>query len=194
MQEDILIQISSKIREARKGKNITVQQFADKAKVSKGLISQIENNRTIPSLPVLMSIVQSLEMDLTEFFKDIPSGNNEEKVLIKRAVEYHHFVKEPVKGFNYKRILSRTVNGNPVDIVLLELQKGAKRNHIVKTDAWEYKYIIRGKAEYQVEDEKYILEEGDSIFFDGRLGHKPANIGDAEALILVVYFFLTNNH
>ena len=193
MQEDILIQISSKIKEARKGKNITVQQFANKVKVSKGLISQIENNRTIPSLPVLMSIVQSLEMDLTEFFKDIASGNNEEKVLIKRSKDYQHFEKEAARGFNYKRILTRTINGNPVDIVLLQLQKGAKRNHIVKTDAWEYKYIISGKAEYQIEEEKYILEEGDSIFFDGRLGHKPSNIGDAETLILVVYFFLTNN-
>lgn len=193
MQEDILIQISSKIKEARKGKNITVQQFANKVKVSKGLISQIENNRTIPSLPVLMNIVQSLEMDLTEFFKDIPSGNNEEKVSIKRSGDYQHFQKEAAKGFNYKRILTPTVNGNPIDIVLLELEKGAKRNQIVKTDAYEYKYIISGKAEYQIEDEKYILEAGDSIFFDGRLGHKPSNIHNAKTLILVVYFFVTNN-
>ena len=64
MQEDILIQISNRIKEIRKKKNITVQELADKADVSKGLISQIENNRTVPSLPVLMSIVQSLNLDL----------------------------------------------------------------------------------------------------------------------------------
>ena len=64
MQEDILIQISNRIKEIRKKKNITVQELADKADVSKGLISQIENNRTVPSLPVLMSIVRSLNLDL----------------------------------------------------------------------------------------------------------------------------------
>jgi len=35
-----------------------------------------------------------------------------------------------------------------------------------------------------------LLEEGDSLFFDGRLGHKPSNIGPDNAQILVVYFFL----
>lgn len=191
MQEDILIQISNKIKEVRKSRNITVQHFANKAKVSKGLISQIENNRTIPSLPVLMNIVHSLDMDLNEFFKDIQSGTNGEKVIIKRSQDYQRFEKETAKGFHYKRILTRNINGSPVDIVLLELKKGARRHKLVKTDAYEYKYIIQGQVEYLIDGEKHILEEGDSIFFDGRLGHKPANTGKAEALILVIYFFLT---
>ena len=41
---------------------------------------------------------------------------------------------------------------------------------------------------------QYILQEGDSLFFDGRLGHKPANIGNEDALILVVYFFITDGY
>lgn len=193
MHDDLLIQVSSAIREIRKQKNITIQKLADKANVSKGLISQIENNRTVPSLPVFMKIVKSLEMDLTEFFKDIPSGNNKEKVIVKRAKDYQHFEKEAAKGFNYKRILTSTINGHPVDIVLLELEKGAKRNNIVKTDAFEYKYIISGKTEYFIDDKYYTLEEGDSIYFDGRMGHRPANIGDGKAVILVVYFFIINS-
>jgi transcriptional regulator with XRE-family HTH domain len=193
MQEDILIQISNKIKEVRKSKNITVQEFANKAKVSKGLISQIENNRTIPSLPVLMNIVQSLDMDLTDFFKDIHRNNSQGKIVIKRSKTYQQFEKEVAKGFNYKRILTRNMNGGPIDIVLLELTKGAKRSKMIKTDAYEYKYIIKGNVEYLIEDETHILQEGDSLFFDGRLGHKLSNIGNTEALLLVVYFFLTNN-
>ena len=191
MQNDLLIQVSGAIREIRKQKNITIQKLADKANVSKGLISQIENNRTVPSLPVFMNIVKSLEMDMTEFFKDISLGK-EEKVFIKRSAEYQHFEKEAAKGFNYKRILTSTINGHPVDIVLLELEQGAKRNNIVKTDAFEYKYIIHGRTEYFIDDKTYLLEEGDSIYFDGRMGHKPANIGESKALILVVYFFNIN--
>lgn len=188
MHDDLLIQVSTAIRELRKQKKITIQTLADKAHVSKGLISQIENNRTIPSLPVFMNIVKSLEMDLTDFFKDLPSGNKE-KVVVKRSADYQHFEKEAAKGFSYKRILTSTINGHPVDIVLLKLAKGAKRNNIVKTDAFEYKYMIHGKTEYFIDGKTYVLEEGDSIYFDGRLGHKPSNIGDREAVILVVYFF-----
>jgi transcriptional regulator with XRE-family HTH domain len=192
MQEDILIQISNKIKETRKAQKKTVQELATEAQVSKGLISQIENNRTVPSLPVLMNIVLALSIDLKDFFEDI-SHNREskQKIIIKSKNDYLPFEKEIAKGFKYKRILTRNMDGGPVDTVLLELKKGAKRAHMIKTDAYEYKYVIRGKVEYHIENEKYVIDEGDSLFFDGRLPHKPANIGDTDALMLVVYFFIT---
>lgn len=190
MQEDVIIRISNKIKEKRKSKGITVQELANKAQVSKGLISQIENNRTIPSLMVLVNIIRSLNLDMNEFFNDIEQSNHAARVLIKRNDEYHPFEKENAKGFLYKRILTRNIKNSPVDIVLLELKKGAKRATMVKTDAYEYKYIIRGTVEYTINDQKHLLREGDSIFFDGRLGHKPANAGNTNALILVIYFFL----
>jgi transcriptional regulator with XRE-family HTH domain len=192
MQEDILIQISNKIREFRKQKNITVEALAEKADVSKGLISQIENNRSIPSLPVLMNIILSLNLDLNDFFKNINLKKQaKDKVILKRKAEYKLFEKETAKGFVYHRIMSPDLQDGPIDIVLLDLQKGASRTQMVKTEAYEYKYIIKGNVEYLIKNEKYILEEGDSIFFDGRLGHKPCNIGSTNALILIVYFFIT---
>jgi len=192
MQEDILIKISNKIKEIRKNKRITVQHLANKAKVSKGLISQIENNRTVPSLPVLMNIVHALQLDLTDFFKDISPNNNHQKVFIIRAKDYKPFEKETAKGFLYKRIFTRNLHGGLADFILLSLEKGARRSQIVHTDAFEYKYVLKGKVEYLIEGKKYILEEGDSLFFDGRLGHKPSNIGKADAMMLVIYYFMTN--
>ncbi|MGK2860679.1 MAG: helix-turn-helix domain-containing protein [Chitinophagaceae bacterium] len=194
MQEDMLIQISYKIKDIRKQKNITVQELANKASVSKGLISQIENNRTVPSLPVLMKIIQALNLDMNDFFKDITTPKKAPpKVIIKKPKDYQVFEKETAKGFVYKRIITRNLQSGPMDIVLLELKKGAKRSKMVKTEAYEYKYIIKGKVEYIINDKTYILEEGDSLFFDGRLGHKPSNIGPGDALILVTYLFITNN-
>lgn len=194
MTEDIIIQISNKIKEKRKAKGITIQELADKAEVSKGLISQIENNRTVPSLLVLINIIRALNLDMNEFFNEIGKEQQSSKVIIKQESSYQVFEKETAKGFLYKRVLTRSVKNYPVDIVILELKKGARRNQMVKTDAYEYKYIIQGKVEYQVENEKYILNTGDSLFFDGRLGHKPANIGDEDAKILVVYFFLESDN
>ena len=59
MEEDIIIQISNHIKDKRREKNITVQELASRANVSKGLISQIENSRTVPSLIVLIDIIKS---------------------------------------------------------------------------------------------------------------------------------------
>ncbi|MBX3242469.1 MAG: helix-turn-helix transcriptional regulator [Chitinophagaceae bacterium] len=192
MQEDILIQISNKIKETRKFQKKTVQELATEAQVSKGLISQIENNRTVPSLPVLMNIVLALKVDLKDFFEGI-SHNKEstQKVIIKTPADYHPFEKETAKGFKYKRILTRNMDAGPVDTVLLELKKGARRTNMITTDAYEYKYILKGQVEYQIENDQYVLNEGDSLFFDGRLPHKPANVGDEDALMLIIYYFIT---
>lgn len=194
MQEDILIQISNKIKENRKQKNITVQELANKANVSKGLISQIENNRTVPSLPVLMSIVQSLNLDFNDFFKDIsPKKKTPQKVIFKSPKDYQTFEREYAKGFSYHRMFTRNIQSGPVDFVLLELKKGARRNRMIQTESFEYNYMIKGKVEYHIEDKSYIFSEGESLFFDSRLGHKLANISNSDALMLVVYFFITDN-
>lgn len=193
MQEDMLIQISNKIKEIRKQKNITVQELANKADVSKGLISQIENNRTVPSLPVLMNIVQSLNLDLNEFFKDIiPKKKTQQKIIFKSPKDYQTFEKEYAKGFLYHRVFTRNIQSGPVDFVLLELKKGARRNKMIQTESYEYNYMIKGKVEYHIEDKSYIFSEGESLFFDSRQEHRLVNVGDSDALMLVVYFFITD--
>ncbi|HEY4195191.1 MAG TPA: XRE family transcriptional regulator [Mucilaginibacter sp.] len=188
MEDDILIQISNRIKERRREKNITVQELATQANVSKGLISQIENSRTIPSLIVLIDIVKALDIDLNEFFKDIRTKSKLSPILIKRKEEYEHFEKEHANGFHYQRVLTRFVDHSTVDIVILELEPNATRP-LVETDAYEYKYILAGEIEYQFEAETIKLSQGDSMLFDGRIPHTPVNLGSQTASMLVVYFF-----
>ena len=188
MEEDILIQISNRIKERRREKNITVQELAVRANVSKGLISQIENSRTIPSLMVLIEIIKALEIDLNEFFKDIRSKSDDLPILVKRKTDYEHFEKEHALGFHYQRIFTKSINPGTIDIVILELEPGATRP-LVETDAFEYKYVLSGEIEYQFNEEKIILSQGDSMLFDGRIPHTPKNLGTTTASMLVIYFF-----
>jgi transcriptional regulator with XRE-family HTH domain len=69
MQEDILLQISNKLKEVRKNKGVTLQEIANEAGVTKSLVSQIENSRTIPSLPVMLGLIKALDIDLNAFFQ-----------------------------------------------------------------------------------------------------------------------------
>ena len=192
MEEDVLIQISNRIKQVRKDLKITIEALATKAHVSKGLISQIENNRTIPSLWVLMNIIQSLNLDFNEFFKDIShQKKNPHPVIIKKRKDHQPFEKEYANGFLYHRAFTRTLQGGAADFIILELKKGARRNRMVKTDSFEYNYMIRGKVEYTIESKKYLFEEGDSLFMDSRLSHKLSNIGKTDATMLIVYFFIS---
>src|ERR1700760_1528538 len=178
MHEELLLLLGDKIKTKRTQKNITLEQLATKAGVSKGLISQIENNRTVPSLPVLFRIIHSLEEDLRTFFEDMQDSFNNNHVLIIRKGQEKMFSKEPVKGFSYKRILTRTVASQATDVVLLELKKGSGRKQMMRTDAFECKYVLKGDIEYQIDKEIFILHEGDTLFFDGRVPYRLKNIGE----------------
>jgi transcriptional regulator with XRE-family HTH domain len=189
MHEELLLLIGDKIKSKRTQKNITLEQLANRAGVSKGLISQIENNRTVPSLPVLFNLIHSLEEDLRSFFEDMHDSFTNNHVLIVRKGQEKLFTKEPVKGFSYRRILTRSVTSQATDVVLLELKKNAARKQLIRTDAYECKYVLKGDIEYQVEGDLFTLHEGDTLFFDGRAKHRLKNIGNSEALILVFYLF-----
>lgn len=191
MKEDILIQIANQIRERRKSKGITVQELAERASVSKGLISQIENSRAVPSLIVLIAIIKALDVDLNVFFKEIDTAESTKTILVKRRDEYYYFEKEQAMGFRYHRIFTRNIEKSTVDIVLLELEPNAKRP-MVETEAFEYKYMLSGEVEYQFEHENIRLSAGDSMLFDGRIPHTPKNIGAYNAVMLVIYFFENN--
>jgi len=188
MQDDILIQIGNRIKERRRERNITVQELATNANVSKGLISQIENSRTIPSLIVLIDIIKALDIDLNVFFKDIRHKDQDIEPIIKRKADYHHFEKEDAQGFHYQRIFTKSIKDSTVDVVILELEPDAHRE-LVQTEAWEYKYILTGEVEYIFNDKRYHLSAGDSMLFDGRIPHTPKNNTTQPASMLVVYFF-----
>ena len=189
MHEELLLLIGQHIKTKRTKKNITLEELANQAGVTKGLISQIENNRTVPSLPVLFNLIHGLNEDIKTFFDGMHEHFSNGHVVIVRKGEEKPFEKEPVKGFSYKRILTKSILSEAVDFVLLELKKGAGRKQMIRTDAFECKYVLQGKIEYEIEKEKFILETGDTLFFDGRASHRLRNIGNTHATLLVVYFF-----
>ena len=177
MQEDIIIQISNRLRDLRKEKNITLQELADAAGVSKGMLSQVENSRTIPSLTVLLNLIRSLQIDFNDFFKDMNLLAPDSKVIFRKKEQYQPFEKENAKGFYYQRLFSTTIHDYHADFVLLRLEKNAERP-MVRTDAFEFKYLLKGRIEYLIGDDVYQMEEGDSLFFDAAELHNPRNTGN----------------
>lgn len=187
--EDYLIGIGKRLKEIRKSNSKTINEIASKAGVSNGLISRIENGRTIPSLPVLLNIITALEIEIPTFFNGIPTQTNF-TFLVTRASEYSVIEKEDdAVGFSYQYIFGKQLNSIGFEAVFLEVQPGSERGK-VETDAYEFKYILTGECSYIIGEEEILLKEGDSIFFDGRIPHVPVNRGNTSSKMIVLYFFL----
>jgi transcriptional regulator with XRE-family HTH domain len=186
IDNEAIARITQKIRALRIKKNLTIQELANRTNVSKGLLSKIENARTLPSLPVFVTLVQSLEVSLKEFFEDMSLTNGKEYVVIRKE-QYTPMTREGRMGFNYLHIFSQHVSAATLEVVLLTLEPGAK-GRPTTTDGYELKYLISGKCDYQINNEMVSLEEGDTIYFDASVPHLPVNTSKRPAMMLVLYF------
>ena len=185
MNNSIVLSIGKKIREIRTQQKLKLTDIADKAGISKGLLSRIENGRTIPSLPVLLHIIKVLDIDYSGFFEGIDNPQLS-SYIVKRREEYTHLEKEEAVGFSYFSILSEGFGNVAMQVNILELEPDAKREKVT-TDGYTYLYILQGKVDYLLNDEIVHLEEGDSLLFNATIPHVPQNNTPSPAKLLVLY-------
>ncbi len=183
--------IGQRIRETRRRQGLKLHEVAEVAQVSKGLLSRIENGRTVPSLPVLIAVIQALKVELSTFFEglDMPS---QAAFIHRKASEYEPFEKEQALGFLYHHILSRNVLNLALEAVILDLAPGSQRKKIT-TDGFEFKYVLKGEVTYQLGEETVVLRQGDSLFFNGKIPHVPINQTNEPASMLVIYLLIPPN-
>jgi len=188
-KESVIQAIGENLKNARKACHLTQQDLADKARVSKSIVSKLENGRTLPALPVLITLVRQLGITFDEVFSGVVAGEEKPYLHIKNS-DYSGQQKEDAKGFEYRYILSKPVNGSYLEAALLIIHPHSYREP-VQTDAWEFKYMVKGSIHYQIENSMVILEEGDSLLYDGRNLHVPMNRTGDTAVMLVLYLYYT---
>ncbi len=183
---EVVAKIAQKIKTVRLEKRMTIQNLCDRTALSKGLISKIENSRSIPSMPVFISLIQALGITLKDFFEDLTYLTGKDYIHIK-ASSYKAINKEDRPGFSYFHIFSQSIMSCTLESVILSLEPHTTGMPTL-TDGYEYKYLLSGNCEYYINNEKIILEEGDSIYFDASKPHYPVNATDQKVTMLVLYF------
>jgi transcriptional regulator with XRE-family HTH domain len=188
IDNQVVSRIAQKIRSTRLEKNLTIQQLATRTHVSKGLLSKIENSRTIPSLPVFVTLIQSLEISLKEFFEDMVLVNGRSHLLVKKD-QYAPLELEPRSGVNCQFILSQNVANCTMEIVLLTIASGTKGKPST-SNGYKFTYIVSGSCDYAINNDSFELEEGDSLYFDATHPHMPVNKSRRKVVMLSIHFIL----
>lgn len=190
--EEYLIGVGKQIRELRSDRGMYGKELADQADVSSGLISRIENGRTLPSLPVLLSIIEALDADPAQFFQGV-AGTTDRPYVVVRPSDHEPFEKEEANGFRYELLFNERLTSIGFEAVILTLEPGSERDKVT-TDAYELKYFLEGTCEFVIGDHTFTVEKGDLLYFDGRIPHVPKNRSDDIVRMLVLYLFDDNSH
>jgi transcriptional regulator with XRE-family HTH domain len=186
MQQELLALIAKRIKNLRLQRGLTLHQLSEHSQISKGLLSKIENSRTIPSLPVFLALVNALEVSANQFFEGMTVLSGQNYLLVKRK-NYQKLKREERPGFDYRFITGYHLNACSMQAVLLTVKPGAKSKPTT-TDGVEFKFILSGSCDYLIQDERLKLEEGDSLLFDASKPHMPVNQTRKPVKMLVLYY------
>ncbi len=187
MRDDRLSQVGKKIKEIRKNRQMSLQEVAVKSEVTAGLLSKIENFRTIPSLPVLLNVAKALDVNISELVSSVMHHKNNSHIIIRNgegAIEE----REDSKGLHYRSLLSHDLTGGDINlrVNIVTIDIDADRDPIA-TDAMELIHVLSGSVLYGLPSEQIELYPGDTLFFDGRLAHSVKNNGEEKAFLFKIY-------
>lgn len=188
---DQLVKLGKRIKEIRKEKKMTLQTLAEQTGLTAGLISKIENFRTLPSLPVLVAIANALKIDLAELFAGMSFEDKPHYLLVRRS-DQEELEREDSPGMRYTLILESALKAVNIQVMLVTVEPGVKRG-AVSGIGDELIYMLSGEMTYRIGDDIVKLMTGDTLFFDGTIPHAPVAVAAQAATLLVCYFLKDNN-
>ena len=163
---------------------MSMRALARASGLSTNALSMIERARTSPSVSTLYKIADALEVPITAFFR-IESPRQEvvfRKSNERSRIPFPRGLWEGLGGENF-------VGG--MEPFLLSLESGASSGPFgMLHTGHEFVICLSGQLEYQVEDQNYLLEPGDSLLLAAQLKHRWRNPGKSvtKAVIVLVCF------
>ena len=186
MKDNSLGLIGKKIKEIRKSKGLALHQVAEKSGVTAGLISKIENFRTVPSIPVLHQISQSLGVSMSDLVIDVSNSQEIPVFNVIREEEWVNEERDDSSGMVYKSIIDKVCKSNFVKVNMVSIMPRISRPSVTN-DAFEIIHAIDGTVKYSFPKSEVTISKGDTIYFDGRVPHSVENLNKAISRVFVLY-------
>lgn len=183
-REAVSIDVGVRLRELREAHNISMRGLAAASGLSANALSMIERGKTSPSVSTLYKLADALGVPITAFF----GMENERRQVI--FVKSDQRVRVPFSRGVWEGLGGEQFTGR-VEPFVLTLESGANSGpHNMVHSGHEFVFCLRGKLGYQVENQHFQLEMGDSLLFAAQLQHRWHNPGGTvtNALILLSGF------
>lgn len=171
------MEIGSKIKRLRQQLNLSQSELADRCELTKGYISQLENDLTSPSIATLMDILAALGTDLSEFFRK----EDDRRITFSE----NDFIEKHDDGMVLKWIIPNAQK-NEMEPVLVELLSGASTSVDFPHDGEEFGYVLDGKICITLGESKYVCKKGETFYYEASKSHNIKNVGKTPARILWV--------
>ncbi len=160
------MKIGRKIKDRRHQLGLTQKELADRCELTKGYISQLENDLTSPSIATLNDIVSALGITLQEFFQQ----ESAEKLVYKKG----DYILKEQEGMLFTWLIP-SAQKNEMEPALVELAPGSATEQDIPHEGEEFGYVLEGKILLTHGNRKLTVAKGESFYFASDKTHHLSN-------------------
>jgi len=170
------MKIGERIRNLRELSNLTQEELAERAGLTKGFISQIERDLTSISLDSFLQLLGALDENISDFFREA-SG---EKIVYQES-DRVAIEKERIQRFE---LLVPGSTNRRLEPILLTLRKGQVTPQERPHEGEEFGFVLRGRVTLRFGKEVLKLKKGECFYLSAEKEHWLQNTSSKEAVIL----------
>jgi transcriptional regulator with XRE-family HTH domain len=183
-QEAPSVNISDRLRQLREERELSIRGLGRLSGLSANALSVIERSLSSPSVSTLYKIAVALEIPVTAFFEETPPKQDvvNVKASERNRIPLYRGLWEGLGGSQYE---------GSFEPFMVTLEAGSSSGRFpMSHSGHEFVFCLRGEFVYEVGEETYTLEAGDSLLFAADLEHKWHNPGKTvtNALIMLCGF------
>ena len=179
-------EIGSKLRRLRLRKKIGLVDLGKHTGLSASLLSQLENGKTMPTLPTLARIAMVFDVGLDYFFDNQRSKRVFGVTRARERLRFPDRPDNPIPAYFFE-VLAFSAKEKRVSAYVAEFpaRKGEEvREHF--HEGWELVHVLSGSLVIRFESEEHLLEAGDSVYFDALEPHAYRGDSDPPAQAIVI--------
>ena len=170
------VAIGREVRALRKQIGITVADLAEGCGLSVGMLSKIENGLTSPSLTTLQALAHALGVPVTYLMRKFEEERMAVQVKSGEGVEMERRGTRSGHQYNLLGYLAANDSGVVAEPYMITLTDESDEFPAFQHEGVEYLYFLEGSVEYRHGDKTFLMEPGDSLFFDADAPHGPERL------------------
>ena len=167
--------IGSKIKNLRTLNGFTQEELADRCELTKGFISQLENNNNEPSISTLQDILSALGTTLKDFFTE-----DEEKQVVFTKEDYFSTDND---SHQITWLVPNSLK-NDMEPIIVELKPGCVLTKDMPHEGQEFGYVLKGKVVVVIGSNAYKAKAGETFYYDTNKVHYIKNVSNESAKII----------
>ncbi len=171
--------IGEKLKKLRLSNSLTQEELADRSELTKGYISQLENDLTSPAITTLKDILDVLGVGLSEFFADEKAS----QTVFRR--EDRTVYSDTDEGFHVD-LLVPGAQRRAMDPALVTIAPGEALPSQEIHEGEEFGYLIQGKVELELNGKRQRVSKGECFYFRSDRQHRLLNTGKHPAQLIWV--------